>query len=448
MRGGYHGCVTVVCIVAIRFLGLKVPRAVLSGPPRPGVYLDSAATTLMAEPVERVMRAYLDSGFYSNPHSKLTTPSRVTSEAIVEARGLVARLVDAPEGHAVVFAGSGATEPLNILSTALFCDCGDRSTVVVTAQEHHSNLLPWMRSAKSCVAVPALDDGTLDLVALERFMREAGRTVRVIAVTAVSNVTGVRNPIGEIAGIAHRYGAQILVDASQAVAHVPLSMKRLGIDLLVASGHKMYAPGTPGFMVIPSTLPCDRIEIGNIGGGVVDRVSIEENVVEFKRDIVERLEGGTVNVPGIIGLGAAAKMLLDVDLQRVQRDEQALMANLLGKLSLIPSVRLYGPGDRTSIVSFGIEGIGHDEIAAALNDYHAISVRSGAFCAHPYVRRLLRGATGTLGLVRVSFGLYTTVGDIDALVTALRWIVQNRELITKDRAMPEASFSIAKEMAT
>lgn len=433
--------------MAIQFLGERTPQAVTSGPPRPRVYLDSAATTLMAEPVNRVMQRYLASGWYSNPHSELTTPSRVTAEVIAEARGLLARLVDAPEGHVVVFGGSGATEPLNILSVALFCEGSVRDTVVVTPQEHHSNLLPWMRAASRLIVSPLNNDGSLDLEVFEKILLAEGKRIRLVAVTAISNVTGVRNPISEIARIAHRVGAEVVVDATQAVAHVPLSMRTLGIDYLVASGHKMYAPGTPGWMVIPSTMPCDRWEPGNVGGGTVDAVWMDKASVKFKSSIIDRLEGGTVNIPGIVGLGAAAQMLMQQGLRQIQDHEQVLMTRMRDGLEAIGGVATYGPGDRVGILAFNIEGFTFDQVASALNDYFAISVRAGAFCAHPYVRDLLDGQTGRLGMVRASLGMYTTIEDIDAFLAAVRWIVANREKVVTPREPPAGEFSITKEMS-
>lgn len=423
----------------MEFLGLKIPRPVLDGPPRPGIYLDSAATTLMAGPVNQVVQRYLSSGYYSNPHSGLTTPSRVTSDAIVEARMLLAQLVGAAEDQVVVFAGSGATEPLNIISAGLFCGCDEeRDAVVLTEQEHHSNMLPWIRDAGRVIIAPTRNDGSLDLAELRSILAEHGRHVRAVTVTAISNVTGARNSLRDISILAHRVGAKLVVDASQAAAHVPISMRDLGIDCLVASGHKMYAPGSPGWMVIAKDMmPCDQWGAGNLGGGMVDSVAFDQ--ITLKGNIVERLEGGTVNIPGIIGLGAAAKMLMDEGLAKLQADERTLMAHLREGLAGLDGIVIYGPPDGNGIVAFSVADMPCESVALALNNYFAISVRAGAFCAHPYVRKL-----GTTGLVRASIGMYTTIGDIDALVTALRWILDHKDSLRDET--PAGSFSIEAEM--
>jgi selenocysteine lyase/cysteine desulfurase len=321
-----------------------------------------------------------------------------------------------------------------------------RPLVCVSAIEHHSNLLPWMRAAgrDNVRLIDCLDDGSLDITHLTRVLTEERGRVRVVTVTGVSNVTGVITPLEQIAALTHAAGADLVVDAAQAAAHIPMNMHPgpavQAIDYLILSGHKLYAPGAPGALIGRKDLfQRSDWSIGNVGGGTVERVEYEQ--VWWKADPSERYEAGTPNIPGAIALGAAAKMLLAVGMDTVRAHEMDLVRYAFAKLATVPELLIYGPSsteNRAGVFSFNVSDLPHGLVAAALSDYAAIMVRNDCFCAQPYVRQQIQAACDTRGfcprpddpsmrgMVRASFALFTTEADIDRLTTALIWIFEHR----------------------
>lgn len=420
-----------------QFLGLNTPTAVtsLSGAVTtvPHCYLDSGATCLMPKPVWDVVADYLMTSC-ANSHTHGSARGRATTAAMDRTRVLIKALVGADAGDAVVFLGSGSTGPLNLLAEIL----GDEGVVLVSAMEHHSNMLPWMKAAEDNIAFfGTKDDGTLDMESLARALEPGD--VKVVCVSAMSNVTGVINPIHRIAAMVHDAGAVIVVDASQAAPHIQLNMTQDAIDFLVLSGHKLYAPGSPGVLVGRADVLTEAAWVsGSVGGGIVKRVDLETGV-ELLEDPAARLEAGTPDIPGIISLGAACLFLRDMTMAAVRAHEVELATVALTELAKIPNAVVYGPTDPTrrgGIVSFNLFGIAHGLVCAVLNDFFAISVRNDCFCAQPYVRSMLdavcnqRGVCapvkeGVRGMVRASFGPWTTEDDVRGLAAAVAWIDQN-----------------------
>lgn len=426
-----------------KFLGLDAPTAIthLDGSITvvPHTYLDSGATCLMPGPVIDTVIAYLETAC-ANSHTHGSARGRATTAAMDRARVLIKELVGADSNDSVVFLGSGSTGPLNLLADIL----GEKGVVLVSAMEHHSNMLPWMKEAEDNVAFfGAKDDGTLDMESLTRAL--APGDVKVVCVSAMSNVTGVINPINRIASMAHAAGAVIVVDASQAAPHIKLNMTQDDIDFLVLSGHKLYAPGSPGVLVGRSTALFEAAwTAGFVGGGIVERVDLETGV-QLLDDAASRLEAGTPDIPGIVSLGAACLFLKNMTLDAVRAHEVQLTTLALAEFAKIQNAVVYGPDDPSSrggIVAFNIFGVAHGLVCAVLNDFYGISVRNDCFCAQPYVRMLLdavcnqRGvcapvAEGTKrGMVRMSFGPWTTEEDVRGVIAAVAWIDANIAAIT------------------
>lgn len=411
------------------------------------VYLDSAATCLMPRPVMLAVDRYLETSC-ANSHTHATTSGITTTVALDRTHAIVGRLVGCdPTVDCVILTGSGATAALNLLAQALFRDrLQERPLAVVSSQEHHSNLLPWIRHAgqQNVRFVPTRPDGSLDLAALDEILRREGKLVRVVAVTALSNVTGVVNPVGAVAEMAHRHGAEIAVDAAQAGAHVPITMHHgpgpdpRDLDYVALSGHKLYAPGSPGVLVGKRApfVACGW-SVGQVGGGTVEYVGLDG--VKFKPDPSERQEAGTPNIPGAIALGVAVGILEAVGIDAVRAHERLLMNHCLHRFSDVPGIVVYGPtsaADRAAVLSFNLGGMHHGLVASVLNDYFGIAVRNDCFCAQPYVRSQIFSACDDRGyceaaqlkhrgMVRASFGVYTTVADVDALADALVWVQKN-----------------------
>jgi selenocysteine lyase/cysteine desulfurase len=282
---------------------------------------------------------------------------------------------------------------------------------------------------------------------LREIFNEHGENINYIAVTGASNVTGAITPLAEVAKLAHAVGAYLLVDASQMIAHAPVSMDDADIDVLVFSGHKIYAPGSPGAVIAKKSL-LNAIKPAELGGGMVDDVYLAEYMPT--NTLPDREEAGTPNIVGAITLGAVLDLLHKVGMDKVREKEIDLIDFAWNGLNDIDGVTVYGPKPddipRTGTIAFNIKGFDHGLTAAALNDYHNIQVRNGCFCAHPYVRELLKkelwemdidpGALNAeadverkRGMSRASLGLYTTKADLEALIVAVRDLVSRREEI-------------------
>jgi selenocysteine lyase/cysteine desulfurase len=360
--------------------------------------------------------------------------------------------VDAsPEQYCTFFAGSGATAGFNRMAASLSRARPERNVVLVSEMEHHSNDLPHRHHTSHVVHIPCMGEferyGGLDMDRLREIFAEHGEKINYIAITGASNVTGAITPLAEVARLAHAVGAYLLVDASQMIAHAPVSMDDADIDVLVFSGHKIYAPGSPGAVIAKKSL-LNAIKPAELGGGMVDDVYIEEYMPTAT--LPDREEAGTPNIVGAIMLGAVLDLLTRIGMDKVREKEIDLIDYAWKALSGIEGVTLYGPDPadipRTGTLTFNIKGFDHGLTAAAINDYHNIQVRNGCFCAHPYVRELLKrelwemdidpdapNAEGDIerkrGMARASLGLYTTRADLEALVAAVRDLASRREEI-------------------
>lgn len=423
-------------------------------------YLDSSATSLMPIQVDRVLHEYLRSA-QANSHTHASARGRATTKAIEDTRALVKEFVGGGPDDAAVFVGNGATGALNLAAQILYPSVPGpkeaKPLVLISEMEHHSDMLPWRRAANGRMDTssqgsaspldfvkyfPVRDDCTIDLPQLRALLTMHRGRVRVVVVSAMSNVCGTINPIHEIAKMAHEAGAVIVVDAAQAAPHVPIDMHTSDpaetLDFLALSGHKLYAPGSPGVLVASKdALSPAAWRTGSVGGGIVDRVEL--NSVTLIDDVAQRLEAGTPNIPGIIALGAALLFMKDLGMSEVREHEIKLTRQALTGLSAIPSCVVYGPMDATTrggIVSFNLFGMAHGLVAAILGDFFGVVVRNDCFCAQPLVRRLLdatcnqRGVCAPRdefrrGMVRASFSPFTTEAEVRRLVTAVQWIVLN-----------------------
>ncbi len=435
------------------FQGLNTRYHLADGRETPRYYLDSAASTLAMNCARQVADELLR--YYANTHSQAHFSARIVNHAYDWAHRQVLNFVGSSDSghHVACFAGSGSTASLNRLARVLAARRPERDIVLVSLMEHHANDLPHRRHAGQVIhipltgAAPAL--GAVDMAALAQLLGQYRGRVNYVAVSAASNVTGIVNPVHDIAALAHAHGAWVVVDASQSVAHAPLSLSDTGaaereLDAVVFSGHKLYAPGSPGVMVVRRAL-LEGQEPDELGGGMVDDVSV--NGYQITDRFPDREEAGTPNIPGAVQLGAVLNVLQRIGMAQVHTAEQRLLRRLLAELTAIPGVRVYGDPDpdrtpRLGVVSFNLAGLEHGLVAAVLNDYHNVAVRNGCFCAHPYVRELLKPELWELdldpdaddaealiqpwrGMVRASLGLYSTDEDIDALLTGIHDLLAN-----------------------
>ena len=407
---------------------LEVPLA--TGEFRRYVNLDYAASTPAMERVVDSVLSFMP--WYSSVHRGAGFTSQVSTRAHEAARAAIAGFVGARSTDEVIFVRN-TTEAINLLAKSLRLLPGH--VVLSTAVEHHANMLPWRRAAEVVALTPPPSPDAL-LTAVRIALEDRRRPVGVVAITGASNVTGEVFPISDVAALAHDHGALVAVDAAQLAPHRAIDMVAMGIDCLAFSGHKMYAPFGAGALVAPRALLRD-VEPMLAGGGAVTYVTLED--VAWA-PLPDRLEAGSPNVIGAVSMAVAAAALQEVGLDHVAAHERRLLAYLHGRLDDLPHVKQLtlwdGAGvDRLGVCTFTLDGIDHALAAAALSAEHAIGVRHGCFCAHPYIAHLLgislsdrhmigerlrRGEHHSIpGAVRASFGIGTTIEHIDRLVDAL-----------------------------
>lgn len=411
----------------------------------PMTFLDSTASTQQSEAARQAIEAVP----YANTHASTYPSAKITTRAYERAHEIFLSFVGAnPEKRKAIFLGNGATGGINRAARSLFQNrrSGDgRDTVIYTQAEHHANMLPWRTHAPRALGVDIDPErGTLNLSELRAVLEGNRNRARLVAVTGMSNVTGIFNPVEEIARMAHESGADIFVDAAQMLAHKKIDMERQGINFLAASGHKAYVRRSPGVLVMPLEA-CPQIP-DEMGGGIVKVVSMDG----FVLDDDDREEAGTPNSLGAIGLAANLLALQRIGMDRVFEHESALTRQMLKGLLEIPGVNVYGDADldrtpRGGVVSFNIADLHHQVVSQALADYFNIATRNGCFCAQPLVSALLRATpdqqeaferavtcgdrANVPGMVRASLGVYSSEEDVERLVCAARWLQSRADRI-------------------
>ena len=378
---------------------------------KPLVYLDNAATT--QKPlcvIERERDYYLHEN--CNIHRGVHYLSQKATEAYEHARQTVADFIHAKEAREIVFT-RGTTESLNLLATAFEHYCieeGDK--ILVTAMEHHSNLVPWQQMVQrhhgQLFVVPMDDKGVLDLDQYEKLLQ---KSPKVVSIAHISNVLGTINPVKQMVAMAHKYGIPVVIDGAQSMAHHPIDVQDLDCDFFVFSGHKMYAPmGIGGLYGKAEWL--EKLPPYQFGGEMVDTVSFEKttfNVLPFK------FEAGTPNVGAALGLETAIQFLQSLDRNEVEAHETQLLQSAIQQLSEIDGVHFIGEAkQRSGLVSFVIEGI-HPYDLGTIIDKMGVAVRTGHHCAEPVMTRF-----GIPGTVRASFALYNTLEEVEIFVKAVK----------------------------
>jgi cysteine desulfurase/selenocysteine lyase len=378
---------------------------------QPLAYLDNAATTQKPMAVLLTSRHYYEA-MNANIHRGTHHLARLATETFEKARQTVASHLNAASSDEVIFT-SGTTDGINLVANVLGLSGrikpGDE--LLISALEHHSNIVPWQmlceRTGAVLKVIPCFDDGTLDQAAFLSLLNE--RT-KILSLTWISNSFGTVNPVAEMATAAKNVGALVLLDAAQAVAHTPIDVQALDIDFLAFSGHKVYAPTGIGVL-------WGRAEILNAlppwrgGGEMIKEVTFEKTTYN---DLPFKYEAGTPNIEGVIALGAALDFVNGIGLGPIQKHEEMLIRSAADALASIPGIRFYGPDDRAGALSFNIAGIHHYDLGT-LMDQMGVAVRTGHHCCQPLMARF--GITGT---VRASFALYNTQKNIESLAEATR----------------------------
>lgn len=375
----------------------------------PLVYLDSAATSHKPLPViEEVSRYYRE--YNSNVHRGVHTLGNYATEGYEGAREKVRKFIQAKSTKEVIFT-RGTTTSLNIVASSYARQhCTEGDEIVITPMEHHSNLIPWQQVAKVTGAtlkyIPLQEDGTIDI---EDVRKTITPQTKIVSVMHVSNVLGTINPIKEIAQIAHQHGAIMVVDGAQSAPHFRINVQDLDCDFFAFSGHKMCAPTGIGVLYGKREL-LEEMEPVEFGGEMIDFVELHDSTW---KELPWKFEGGTPIIAGAIGLGAAIDFLQSIGFDKIEKHEHELVTYAMEQLSTIDGFKIYGPKERTGVITFNLDDVHPHDVATVL-DAEGIAVRAGHHCAQPLMKWLNVTATA-----RASFYLYNTVEDVDKLLKGL-----------------------------
>jgi cysteine desulfurase/selenocysteine lyase len=380
---------------------------------RPLVFLDTAASAqkpaVVIDELARVLRQD-----YANIHRGVYALSERATELHEGARVKVQRLLNAAEVREIVFTRN-ATEGINLVAQSFVRPrVGPGDEVLITAMEHHANIVPWQllrdQIGLEPVVAPVNDHGEL---LMDEFRARLSPRTKLVAVTWVSNALGTVNPVHELVELAHHRDIPVLIDAAQAVQHMAVDVRELDCDFLVFSGHKLYGPSGIGALYGKAAL-LDAMPPYQGGGEMIESVSFERT--EFK-DPPYRFEAGTPAIEAAAALGVAIDYVQELGLDRIAAHEADLLAYATRAMQQVPGLRLVGTARaKCSVLSFVMEQA-HPQDIGTLLDLDGIAVRTGQHCAQPVIERLGYSATA-----RASLGLYNTQNDIDALVASLRRI--------------------------
>ena len=381
---------------------------------KPLVYLDNGATTQKPESVIQAMCGYYG-GCNANPHRGAYALSVQATDIYENARERTRQFIHAKSAKEIIFT-KNATEALNLVAYSYgLTNIGAGDEIVLTISEHHSNLVPWQQVAKARGAVLRYiyleADGNLSAADIET---KITAKTKLVAVTQVSNVLGLVNPVKDIVARAHRAGAVVVVDGSQSVAHMAVDVQDIGADFFAFSGHKLLSPMGIGVLYGREAL-LDAMPPFLTGGDMIEYV--EEQDTTFA-ELPAKFEAGTQNVGGAAGLTAAIDYLETFGFDNIQRIEKELVDYALPQLRALPYIELYGCDSRqdnkTGIITFNVKDV-HPHDVATILDAEGVAVRAGHHCAQPLMKYLGQNAT-----CRASFYLYNTREDVDRWLAALK----------------------------
>jgi cysteine desulfurase/selenocysteine lyase len=390
----------------------------------PLAYLDNAATT---QKPNCVIDALVN--FYKKHNSNVSrgvyTLAEEATEIYEDGREIITKYIGAADSGKIIFS-SGTTESINLVASAWVqpkLKTGDR--IMVTEMEHHSNLVPWQLVAQSCGAELVYwplnpesgncSDGRLQLQKLDELLAQSVKLkqkVQLLAVTAVSNVLGTVNPIAEIVKIAHAHGVPVLVDAAQAAARMQIDVSAWDCDFLAFSGHKIYGPTGIGVLYAKNER-LEEMQPFQGGGGMIRQVGRQTSTLA---DAPQKFEAGTPPVAEVSGLAAAVGYLKQFGMPEIQQHELVLTTHALKRFAEFKDLELYGPPEtiyRSGVLSFNLQNVHPHDVAQVL-DESGISVRAGHHCT-----QVLHNRLGIAASVRMSFGLYNEISEIDRLISAL-----------------------------
>ena len=396
--------------VAIESIRSDFPELSVQVYDKPLVYFDNGASSLKPSVVIDRISSYYASE-HANVHRGVHALSQGATDAFEQARGIVARHVGVSNGNEIVFT-KGTTESINLLASGIahLLQAGDE--VVVSALEHHANIVPWFMACKHSgarlIVCPLDEHNGIDQHRLAELVNE--RT-KVIALSHVSNVTAAETNLKQVVEIASAVGAWVCVDGAQGVLHGPLQLEKIGVDAYAFSGHKIYGPTGVGVLYAKSSL-LERIPPYQGGGDMIDYVSFEE--ITFAEP-PHKFEAGTPNIAGVIGLGAALEYLDRIGWDTIIKQEASLSEYMLSHFQEWDNIHLYRHnGSAVPLFTFSVSGVHPYDLGAVLDRY-GIAIRTGHHCAQPLMRTF-----GVESTARASLSFYNTHSEVDYFFDSLR----------------------------
>lgn len=377
------------------------------------VYLDNAATSQKPRSVIDALTGYYE-GYNANIHRGIHTLAEEATDAYESVRDTVREFIDAEHSHEIIFTRN-STEAVNLVAYSWGnANILPGDEIVLTAMEHHSNLIPWQRLAAErnakLVFIPITEDGQLDIKEARKLISSK---TKIVAVTLMSNVLGTINPVKELAKLAHEKGAVILVDGAQGVPHVKTSVRDLDVDFLVFSMHKMLGPTGVGILYGKTEL-LEAMPPFQSGGHMITSVWRDKATWT---ELPWKFEAGTSNIADVIASGKAIEYLTALGMDNVREHEIEITKYALKKLNELGDITIFGPKDATlrgGVISFNVDAIHAHDIGQICADA-AIAVRAGHHCCQPLMRDL-----NVMGTARASFYIYNTKDEVDLLFEALK----------------------------
>jgi cysteine desulfurase/selenocysteine lyase len=376
---------------------------------KPLVYLDNGATVQKPKAVIDAISNYYET-INANVHRGVHSLSQWATDAMEGAREKVRAHINAPSTKEFIFT-SGTTDSINIIASSFTTFVGKEDEIIISAIEHHSNIVPWQmlceRTGATLKVIPVLDNGELDQ---DTYAELLSAKTKMVAFNHISNSLGTINPVKEMIAAAHEVGAAVLIDGAQALPHLKVDVQDLDADFYAFSGHKMYAPTGVGVLFGKEEW-LNKLPPYRGGGEMIATVTFEKSTYA---SLPHKFEAGTPNVAGNIALGAAIDFMNEIGLDAIASHESELVAYATEKLMQIEGMKIYGIAkNKAGVISFNIDGVHNYDLGVIL-DKLGIAVRTGHHCTQPIMDRF-----GIAGTARASFGMYNTKEDIDKFIAGV-----------------------------
>ena len=373
------------------------------------VYLDNAASTQKPKTVINAIKNYYEKD-HSNVHRGVHTLSVRATEAYENAREKVSEFVNSPHKNQIIFT-KGTTESINLIAGSLTNFVQKKDEILITAMEHHSNIVPWQELCKRTGAIlkviPINEDGE---ILIDKYKEMVTNKTKLVSVVHLSNTLGTINPIAEIIDTAKSHDAITVIDGAQAAGHLPVDVQKLDCDFYLFSGHKIYGPTGIGVLYGKVDI-LNQIDPYQFGGEMILKVTFDETTYN---DLPHKFEAGTPNIAGAVGIGASIDFINSLDRDLCHQHEMSLHDYALDQLEQIQSIRIIGKSSvKSAIISFVVDGIHPHDIGTIINQ-KGIAVRTGHHCTMP-----LMDFYGISGTVRASFSIYNSHAEVDKLIDAI-----------------------------